>query len=376
MSKFLVFLSCIALLLVAGCATTNEAPAGPEETVTNAVPVVTNLVVVPVVPVVPKTNPVVAIVTNVVVAPRTNPAPAKIVKPPPINAYTSLPRWAAEQRLSPPLLLSKSPVVTYSVGSKRGVLVFAIGSREATWNGFTFHLGFPPETIDGQIFVHGMDLRKNFEPLLTDPPLDLTPTNRVIVIDPGHGGMNAGTVSLYDKRTEKEFTLDWARRLVPLLVSNGWTVYLTRTNDVDLSLSNRVAYADARRADLFLSLHFNSAAPDKKENGVETYCLTPVGMPSTLTRGNPDPWTQWYANNNYDAANLQLAMKVHGAILRATGQDDRGVRRARFMGVLHNNHQPAILIEGGFLSNKAEADKIESPAFRQKLAEAVANALK
>ena len=153
MSKFLVFLSCIALLLVAGCATTNEAPAGPEETVTNAVPVVTNLVVVPVVPVVPKTNPVVAIVTNVVVAPRTNPAPAKIVKPPPINAYTSLPRWAAEQRLSPPLLLSKSPVVTYSVGSKRGVLVFAIGSREATWNGFTFHLGFPPETIDGQIFV-------------------------------------------------------------------------------------------------------------------------------------------------------------------------------------------------------------------------------
>ncbi len=69
-------------------------------------------------------------------------------------------------------------------------------------------------------------------------------------------------------------------------------------------------------------------------------------------------------------------MRLHSAVLHASGEEDRGVRRARFMGVLHGNRQPAILIEGGFLSNHNEADKIESGEFRQRLAEAVASALK
>ena len=76
------------------------------------------------------------------------------------------------------------------------------------------------------------------------------------------------------------------------------------------------------------------------------------------------------------AENLQLAMRLHAAVLHASGEEDRGVRRARFMGVLHGHHRPAILIEGGFLSNRGEADNIESGAFRQKLAEAIANALR
>jgi N-acetylmuramoyl-L-alanine amidase len=62
--------------------------------------------------------------------------------------------------------------------------------------------------------------------------------------------------------------------------------------------------------------------------------------------------------------------------LRATGLEDRGVNRARFIGVLHKQHCPAVLIEGGYLSNPHEARLIESPEFRQKLAEAVASALK
>jgi N-acetylmuramoyl-L-alanine amidase len=187
--------------------------------------------------------------------------------------------------------------------------------------------------------------------------------------------MNSGTISVLDKRPEKEFTLDWARRLKPLLESNGWTVFLTRTNDTDLALSNRVAFAESHHADCFISLHFNSAAPDKKENGLETYCLTPTGMPSTITRGFADPWLENLPNNAFDGENLQLAARVQGAILHASGEEDRGVRRARFIGVLRGQKRPAILIEGGYLSNPAEAARIENPAFRQKLAEAVARAL-
>ncbi len=357
---------CGALVLLTGCVTPPESP--PQEwSATNVVSAAQKPVVWQTIHTTVKTNPPAA---------RTNLQPAKIIKPPPIYTFTSLNRWAADQKLGAPLLLTKSPLVTYSVSSKHGVLVLAIGSREATWNGVEFHLGFAPESIDGQVFVHGLDLRKNFEPLLTDAPLTFSGTNRVIVIDPGHGGINAGTVCLFDRRTEKEFTMDWARRLAPLLATNGWTVFLTRTNDMDVSLSNRVAFAEAHHADLFVSLHFNSAAPDKKQSGLETYCLTPQGMPSTLTRGNPDYWSQWFPNNNFDAENLQLAVRLHTAVLRASGEEDRGVRRARFMGVLHGNRHPAVLIEGGFLSNHNEADKIESAAFRQLLAEAVAGALK
>ncbi|HTB82076.1 MAG TPA: N-acetylmuramoyl-L-alanine amidase [Candidatus Sulfotelmatobacter sp.] len=360
-----ILFSLALLFFVAGCESPTEPP--PQEwSLTNSVPLLKTNVPWQPIPTVAKTNaPMV----------RTNLPPPRPSKPPIIYAYTSLNNWTAEQKLSEPLLLTKSPLTTYSVSSRQGVLVLAIGSREATWNGVTFHLGFAPEFIDGQVAVHGLDLRKNFEPLLTDPPLAFPGTNRVIVIDPGHGGANAGTIAVNDHQLEKDLTLDWARRLKPLLETNGWTVYLTRTTDFDVSLSNRVAFAEARHADLFVSLHFNSAAPDKKENGLETYCLTPQGMPSTLTRGNPDFTPQWFPNNAFDEENFQLAMRLHAAVLRASGEDDRGVRRARFMGVLHGNRHPAILIEGGFLSNPAEAKKVEDAGFRQKLAEAVANAL-
>jgi N-acetylmuramoyl-L-alanine amidase len=136
-----------------------------------------------------------------------------------------------------------------------------------------------------------------------------------------------------------------------------------------------VAFASEHKADLFLSLHFNSAAPNEAEAGLETYCLTPVGMPSTLTRGFQDEIRQTFPNNAYDAQNLLLALKVHRALLQVNGHHDRGIRRARFPGVLRGQQRPAILVEAGYLSNRQEARLIEEPGYRQKLAEAVAKAL-
>jgi N-acetylmuramoyl-L-alanine amidase len=99
-------------------------------------------------------------------------------------------------------------------------------------------------------------------------------------------------------------------------------------------------------------------------------------MPSTLTRGYGDFWSDNFPNNAFDAQNLQLAVGLQGALLHATGMEDRGVCRARFIGVLHGQHRPAVLIEAGFLSNPGDARQIETPAFRQKLAQAVADALR
>ena len=350
-----------ALVFLAGCSTT------PPQTPLNWQD--TNAVVKPTV--VQTNKPVVAIA-------KTNLPPAiiPIPKPVPIVTWTSLAEWSAEHKIGKPHRISDSPTTTYAIGSSNGVMVLGIGTLGATWNGIEINLGFEPQFIDDQIFLHGLDLQKNLEPLLCEPPISFSQVNRTIVIDPGHGGSNTGTHSVLDGRFEKEFTLDWANRLKPLLETNGWTVFLTRTNDTDVSLSNRVAFAESNHADLFVSLHFNSGAPDTKQNGLETYCLTPTGMPSTLTRGFADPWDENLANNSFDAQNLQFGVKMHTALLRAIGMEDRGVRRARFIGVLRGQKRPAILIEAGYLSNPAEAKLIESPDYRQKLAEAFANALK
>ena len=359
-------------MLLAGCATSPHETAPSVWTDTNSV------LPLPVYPPVPppanvvKTNLVVIVRTN---APPANPPTPKVVPRPPILTWTSLNRWALQNKIAAPRRLTGGPTVRYAISSPAGTLILEIGSREATWRNIQINLGFAPEIVDDQVFVHGLDLQKNLEPLLLGESLTLG-ANRVVVLDPGHGGIKAGTVSVLDGRPEKEFTLDLARRLKPLLATNGWTVYLTRTNDADIALSNRVSFAEAHHAALFISLHFNSNAPDKKQSGLETYCQTPTGMPSTLTRGYTDFWTDHFPNNNFDVENLLLALRLHAAVLHASGEEDRGIRRARFMDVLHGQNRPAVLIECGYLSNPHEAEKIENPEFRQQLAEAIANALK
>jgi N-acetylmuramoyl-L-alanine amidase len=359
------------LLLLTGCTSVyqgSEAQPPPSEwSLTNAV----------VQPTPSRTNQPPGPVIKTIPAPasHTNLPPQRISQPVPILTWTSLDRWAKENKLAAPRKIPNSPVASYAVSSRRGTMILEIGGREATWNGIGMHLGFAPEIIDDQVFVYGLDLQKNLEPLLLGEPLAFG-TNRVVVIDPGHGGANVGTHNVLDGRLEKEFTLDWAKRLKPLLETNGWKVFLTRTGDTYVTNASRVVFAEAHHADLFISLHFNSAAPDQKAAGLETYCFTPTGMPSTITRDYADPWSEKLSSNDFDAENLQLALKLQGALLRATGMEDRGVRHVRYIEVLRGQKRPAVLIEGGYLSNPREAEKIESAEFREKLAEAIASALK
>src|SRR5205807_6853892 len=102
---------------------------------------------------------------------------------------------------------------------------------------------------------------------------------------------------------------------------------------------------EQHHADLFISLHFNSSAPDQTQTGLETYCLTPAGLPSTVTRGFADPTNAVYPNNMFDVRNLGLALRVHQAPLQVNGHKDRGIRHARFLGVLRNQDRPAVRSE-------------------------------
>jgi N-acetylmuramoyl-L-alanine amidase len=286
-----------------------------------------------------------------------------------------LQRWSRANGFGAPVRLAGAPLPGYAVQSTNGAFVLHTGSQVAQWDGVELRLGFAPELIDGQPYVHSLDLYKSIQPVLQGEQMPAPGYSPIIVIDPGHGGENAGTKSVLGNHYEKEFTLDWALRLQSLLAANNCKAFLTRSNDTDLALSNRVAFAAQHKADVFLSLHFNSAAPNEVEAGLETYCLTPAGMPSSLTRGFQDEVHQRFPNNGFDAQNLFLALRVHRALLQVNGHHDRGIRRARFLGVLRGQQQPAILVEGGYLSNPQEARLIGDPAYRQKLAEAVARAL-
>ena len=291
------------------------------------------------------------------------------------TSWVALNRWCRENGYAAPTCLGLAPLPNYAIAAPKGPLIIHAKNQSAQWAGLELRLAFAPVMINGEPYIHALDLEKTIKPILSNGKLNLRDSSPVIVIDPGHGGENAGAKSVLGNRYEKEFTLDWGRRLASLLSSNGWHVFLTRTNDSDLALSNRVACADEHKADLFLSLHFNSAAPNEAEAGLETYCLTPIGAPSTVTRGFSDDPSEGFPNNAFDIQNFQFALQVHRALLQVDGRRDRGVRRARFPGVLQRQQRPAILVEGGYLSNPGEARLIAESGYRQKLAEATANAL-
>lgn len=289
------------------------------------------------------------------------------------NRWITLGEWASWNRLAPPVLVTERPPLTLEVSTPAGRLAVAANSPMIRWDGVVCWLAHAPITNSGSLKVQTLDVQKTLQPLLRRsqaPP----PAGFKIVIDPGHGGTDTGTRSGSGSGLEKEFTLDWALRLRRLLTGRGCTVLLTRTNDVNRSIPERVAVADAVQADLFLSLHFNSL-PDAAYSGIETYCLTPVGLPSHLVRDDGDDLRQVYPNNAYDDANLAWAFRLHAGLVHATATTDRGVRRARFVGVLRWQSRPAVLLEGGYLSNAEEARKIATPAYRQELAEAVAKAI-
>jgi len=358
-------LACLFPLWLAGCATS------PRSAIPPAAAVVTENVADALVVAPPAPLPEVPPETNAAhsVVPGTGPTwPREWV-----NVWLPLESWSRFNGLEKPVQFGGGNDAVFVVQTTNGALSLKIGKHTLRFDGQDFWLGFAPKIIKGFPYVHSIDARKTLQPLL-GARWQLAKPARTIVIDPGHGGKDSGARSCFNGEYEKDYALDWARRLAPLLRERGWNVVLTRTNDIFLTLPDRVAVADRALADVFLSLHFNSGSGDGAQAGVETYCLTPTGMRSSLLRGQDDP-REAHPNNAHDDQNFQLATVLHRSLLKATGAPDRSVGRARFMGVLRGQSRPAVLIEGGYLTNPEEARKIATAAHRQALAEGVAQAL-
>lgn len=291
-------------------------------------------------------------------------------RPTPVKQTDWLPLdyWASSQRIGDLKRLSTNQ---FHLITHWGVFGLAAQARYAVFNGWKIYLGYPLRQTNGVPYIHRLDAENNLRPLVGSYHPVPAPT-KTICIDAGHGGTHNGTKSVLGDYFEKTYSLDWAVRLRPLLERKGWRVVMTRTGDQTMSIDERVAVADKYNADLFISLHFNAAG--KGARGLETYCTTPRGMPSTLTRGYSDPMRIILPNNPHNAANMHLAAKVHNSLIRNVRMTDRGIRRARFMSVIAKQKRPAILVEGGYLSDPMEARLIGSSRYRQQLAEGVAKA--
>ena len=230
-------------------------------------------------------------------------------------------------------------------------------------------LSVPVAFKNGSAYLGAVDVRATVNPVLY-PSRNLSGRRlRNIVLDPGHGGRDPGNME--GKRQEKQYALTFANELRELLAKAGFSVSLTRTRDTFIELPERAAIARRRGADLFLSLHFNSAdgPGGSGVKGVETYCMTPVRASSTNARGE-GAGAGAYSGNRFDPKNVLLAYQLQKAITEKTGAEDRGVKRARFQ-VLRDAEMPAVLIEAGFMTNPSDARRIYETPLRRQTAQAI-----
>ncbi|PYI78022.1 MAG: N-acetylmuramoyl-L-alanine amidase [Verrucomicrobia bacterium] len=245
---------------------------------------------------------------------------------------------------------------------------FHVDSREMLINGVRNWLSFPVFVHDGKIVVSRIDLAKTLEPQLRPNMIKDLGRVQTVVLDPGHGGFDKGAISGYGY--EKDYALDVARQLRPLLQAKGFRVMMTRESDVFVPLELRARIANATHNSIFVSLHFNATDHDPGATGFEIYSLTPRGAPSTYEDGLTLASINVQNGTEADAASVELSSCIYHSLLGHIGEFDRGIKRARFA-VLRLTRLPAVLLEGGFLTERGESRLIANPEWRKKLAESI-----
>jgi N-acetylmuramoyl-L-alanine amidase len=167
-----------------------------------------------------------------------------------------------------------------------------------------------------------------------------------VVIDAGHGGHDRGARA-YTGRHEKDLVLDTSRRLARILRASGLRVVETRTGDYFVPLGKRVEKLNRMRNAIFVSIHYNWAKRSSAR-GIETFY--------------------------HSSRSSRLAANIQDEMIRVYRTPNRGIKNRGFY-VLRNSRRPAVLLELGFLSNKAENAIVQRSSTRQRLAEAIARGI-
>lgn len=247
-----------------------------------------------------------------------------------------------------------------------------LNSPECVFQGVRLLLSTPILEYRNSTLISKIDVHKILDPLLRPTSMKRHKVE-TIFLDPGHGGIDSGSIG-FRKSQEKNLTLDLTFRVEKLLKKEGFKTLMTRRSDTFISKEDRSELVNASDADLFLSLHLNSARPRRDPNGVETYYLAPPGMSCANTL-RKYLWRE-EPGNQFDSYNILLAYLIHQQIThRVSKIQDRGIKRDIYR-VIRTTQMPCVLVESGFLSNPLEENRLLTPKYRQQLAITIAEGIK
>jgi len=181
-------------------------------------------------------------------------------------------------------------------------------------------------------------------------------SKRVIVVDPGHGGKDPGTIG-FSGNYEKEVNLEISKKLKKKLKSNGYKVILTRDSDEYVDNLLRAKTANKKRARVFISIHCNSMENNSSVDGVQV--LYYPNRESTIG----------------DLNNNELAQIMMNSMVNGTGAKDKGIIERKNLIVLNQTKMPAIIIECGFLSNKNEEKLLLTEDYQNKIVDSIIDGL-
>ena len=244
------------------------------------------------------------------------------------------------------------------VGNGELELRFGPEPRELRIQNMLFMLTHPvQEDASGDLLVSRLDVLNVIEPVLRPTYIANRSALRTVVIDPGHGGHDVGTVSPFAR--EADVTLLVAKKLGAELTKRGYEVSYTQDQNQYLSPQARVDKANAAPAAILLSLHLNSGRSDMK--GIQTYTIAPADKGDKILPGHP-----------YVPASTALAMAVQSSLVQQTEAEDGGCRRSRFS-PLNSVTCPAVTVEMGFATHPEEGARLSSDEYQMKLADALAD---
>jgi len=244
-------------------------------------------------------------------------------------------------------------------------------SRRAWINGVMVWLHHPSHRTSRGWTIRETDFKKLIDPIMRSYAFVPTKLPSVVVLDPGHGGKDSGAVGKR-KVYEKLAVLSIAKRVKSHLEAKKIKVRMTRSSDIFIPLSQRSEFAAKAGADLFVSIHADSAG-DSSASGVETFIMSVAGCDSSNYYGKGGDKSSG-KGNLHDAANAVLGFSIQSNLVKTSKRSDRGLRRARFA-VLKNTSCPAALVECGFLSNPQEEALMIDANYREAVARGISNGI-
>ena len=188
---------------------------------------------------------------------------------------------------------------------------------------------------------------------------------KVIFLDPGHGGKDPGAQYLGLK--EKDLNLQVSMQLKTKLESLGYKVIMSRSSDIDVDfITERSRMSNETNADMFISIHFNATGHglDSGEDGIQTYTYLPTGnIPSVINK-------KWHDNPTRLKYSYKLGSYIHQSVLATTHAKDAGLL-AKSFAVLRETNKPAVLLELGYMDDSKESQKIRTKEYQQKLVDGI-----